>query len=134
MNERRLHASLPIVAGAAALVFTAVRGNPAWLTVALFLAAMTGLKAYLPAFWTLPSMLMTQSAAAASIGLINSFGNLGGMAGPTILGVLKENTNSYQLGIWILATSMVISAAIIVNLGIGRRAPAPAETPVPAEA
>jgi hypothetical protein len=29
---------------------------------------------------------------------------------------------------------MVISAAIIVNLGIGRRAPAPAETPVPAEA
>jgi ACS family tartrate transporter-like MFS transporter len=134
MNERRWHASLPIVAGAAALALTAIRGNPAWLTVTLFLVAMTGLKAYLPAFWTLPSALMTQSAAAASIGLINSFGNLGGMAGPTILGVLKENTNSYQLGIWILATSMVISAAIIVNLGIGRRAPVAAKTPVAAEA
>ncbi|MDR3619558.1 MAG: MFS transporter [Paludisphaera borealis] len=133
MNERRWHASLPIVLGAAALACTAIRGNPAWLTVALFLVAMTGLKAYLPAFWTLPSMLMTQSAAAASIGLINSFGNLGGMVGPTMLGVLKENTNSYQLGIWILSTSMVVSASIIFRLGIGRQAARAAKPAVAVE-
>ncbi len=128
MDERRWHAALPIFLGALALTLVAIQGNPAWLTVLLFFVAMMGLKAYLPAFWALPNLLMTRSAAAASIGLINSFGNLGGMAGPTILGVLKQNTDSYQLGIWILSGSMIVSAMIIFRLGIGRK-PAPAAEP-----
>ena len=41
---------------------------------------MTGLKAYLPAFWSLPTLFLTESAAAGSIGLINSVGNLGGFS------------------------------------------------------
>jgi hypothetical protein len=65
---------------------------------------------------------------------INSFDNLAGMVGQTILDVLKQKTDSYQIGIWILATSMVISATIIVSLGIGRRAPIESKTPVAAEA
>ena len=42
-----------------------------------------GLKAYMPAFWALPSLILTESAAAGSIGLINSVGNLGGFVGPS---------------------------------------------------
>jgi ACS family tartrate transporter-like MFS transporter len=134
MDERRYHAALPIMFGALALTLVAIKGNPAWMTVTLFFVAMMGLKAYLPAFWTLPNMLMSQSAAAASIGLINSFGNLGGMAGPTILGVLKENTDSYQLGIWILSGSMIVSAMIIFSLGIGRKPALAPKAAVAAEA
>ena len=81
-----------------------------WLTVVLFTLAMTGLKAYLPAFWTLPSLFLTESAAAASIGLINSFGNLGGWVGPTVVGVVRQYTGSYRTGLWFLAASMVVSA------------------------
>ena len=83
---------------------------------------MTGMKAYLPAFWTLPSLFLTESAAAATIGLINSFGNLGGWVGPTVVGVVRQYTGSYRSGLWFLAASMVVSAMIIVSLGIGRRA------------
>ena len=89
---------------------------------------MTGLKAYLPAFWTLPSVLMPASAAAASIGLINSFGNLGGWVGPTVVGVVRQYTGSYRSGLWFLAASMVVSAVIIIALGIGQK---PAGKPVP---
>ena len=121
MHERRWHASLPIVFGAIALALTPGSNGSQWLTIALFTLAMTGLKAYLPAFWTLPSELMSASAAAASIGLINAFGNLGGWVGPTVVGVIRQHTGSYRTGLWFLAVSMVISALIIMALGIGRR-------------
>jgi ACS family tartrate transporter-like MFS transporter len=125
-HERRWHASLPIILGAIALAFTpGTKGTP-WLTVVLFTLAMTGVKAYLPAFWTLPSLLTAEAAAAASIGLINSFGNLGGWVGPTVVGVVRQYTGSYRTGLWFLAASMVVSAMIIVSLGIGRKVkPAP---------
>ena len=120
-HERRWHASLPIVFGAIALVFTPLTQGERWLTIAFFTLAMTGSKAYLPAFWTLPSELMTASAAAASIGLINSFGNLGGAFGPTVVGIVRDATGSYSSGLQFLAVSMVISATMIIVLGIGRK-------------
>jgi ACS family tartrate transporter-like MFS transporter len=80
-----------------------------------------GTKAYLPAFWTLPSLFLTEAAAAGSIGLINSFGNLGGAVGPWLLGIVKDNTGSFLPGILFLCVSMATSATIIVLLGLGRR-------------
>ena len=120
-HERRWHASLPIICGAIALVLTPLSRGERWLTIVLFTLSMTGAKAYLPAFWTLPSEFMSASAAAASIGLINSFGNLGGAVGPTVVGIVRDSTGSYSVGLRFLAVSMVISAVIIITLGIGRK-------------
>lgn len=134
-RERRFHAALPILLGALALVFAPWSEGTLWLTVALFTVAMLGLKAYLPAFWALPSLMLTEAAAATSIGLINSFGNLGGWVGPTVVGVVRQSTGSYQIGLWILAGSMSMAAVIILSLGIGRSpARQPKEATLPPEA
>jgi ACS family tartrate transporter-like MFS transporter len=121
-RERRWHASLPIILGAAALVLVPDSKGSLWLTIALFTFAMIGMKAYLPAFWALPSLFLTESAAAASIGLINSCGNLGGWVGPSVLGFVKQATGSYRYGLWFLSCSVTISALIIASLGIGAKA------------
>lgn len=122
MHERRLHAVIPIYLGAMALAVVALLdAPPLWLTVTLFVLAMTGLKAYLPAFWSLPSLFLTEAAAAGSIGLINSVGNLGGFLGPYMLGNIEKQTGSFNNGMLILATSMVISASLILTLGLGKR-------------
>ena len=76
---------------------------------------------FLPAFWAIPSLLLTEAAAAGCIGLINSIGNLGGLVGPSILGTVKKNTGDYRPGMMILAASMAIGATIILNLGLGKR-------------
>jgi MFS transporter, ACS family, tartrate transporter len=121
-HERRLHASLPIYMGATALtVLVLVEKPPLWLTVSLFILTMTGLKAYLPAFWSLPTLFLSQSAAAGSIGLINSVGNLGGALGPSILGIVRTYTGSFRGGLMYLAASMAVSASIILMLGLGKR-------------
>jgi ACS family tartrate transporter-like MFS transporter len=127
-HERRWHASLPIIMGAAALVLAPDTKGYLWLTMTIFTVAMIGVKAYLPAFWALPSLFLTESAAAASIGLINSCGNLGGWMGPTVLGVVKQVTGNYRYGLWFLSGSVIVSALIIANLGIGRKASPAAET------
>jgi ACS family tartrate transporter-like MFS transporter len=57
-GERRLHTAVPIYLGATALVATVASPVPLPLALAivLFTVAATGLKAYLPAFWSLPSL------------------------------------------------------------------------------
>jgi len=93
--------------------------------------AMTGLKAYLPAFWSLPTLFLSESAAAGSIGLINSVGNLGGWIGPWMMGWIKQNTGSFKGGLTYLACSMTVSATIILLLGLGRRVAKPDAKPDP---
>jgi MFS transporter, ACS family, tartrate transporter len=127
-GERRLHGSMPIYIGAVALGCTTL--IPASLpfnarlgmAVMLFTIALMGLKAYMPAFWALPSLFLTEAAAAGSIGLINSVGNLGGFVGPSLLGLVESQTHSFLPGLLYLCVSMIIAATIIVALGLGHRA------------
>jgi ACS family tartrate transporter-like MFS transporter len=121
MKERRLHAVIPIVTGSLALFCAAFSNGNLPVTVACFMIAASGLKAYLPAFWSMPSLFLTSTAAAGSIGLINSVGNLGGFLGPALLGWLKTNTGSYQVGLCCLAGSMLVTATMLFYLGLGRK-------------
>jgi ACS family tartrate transporter-like MFS transporter len=130
-GERRLHAVLPIYMGATALLVMVALQPPLWLTVTLFTIAMAGLKAYLPAFWSLPTLFLTQAAAAGSIGLINSVGNLGGWIGPWMMGKIETLTGSFRGGLTYLAVSMTISATIILWLGLGKRPSKPEDHPDP---
>jgi MFS transporter, ACS family, tartrate transporter len=120
-HERRWHASLPIILGAVALAVIPGSKGTLWLTIGFFTLAMIGMKSYLPAFWALPSLFLTESAAAASIGLINSCGNLGGAVGPSVIGFVKEATGEYRYGLWYLGASVIVSSLIIISIGIGGR-------------
>jgi ACS family tartrate transporter-like MFS transporter len=120
-KERRLHAAVPIYIGAGALTLTLVGRHPLPLMIVLFAIAATGLKAYLPAFWALPSLFLTEAAAAGSVGLINSVGNLGGFIGPKVLGYVETKVGSFIPGMMFLCVSMATAASIIVGLGLGRR-------------
>ena len=119
-KERRLHTTIPIALGAAGLLLaTLSRGNLA-LTVAAFMLAYAGFKAYLPAFWSLPSIFLTDTAAAGSIGFINSVGNLGGFMGPAVLGKLEVMTGSFEGGMYFLVVCMSLSAITVFSLGLGK--------------
>jgi ACS family tartrate transporter-like MFS transporter len=115
-KERRFHAAIPIFIGAIGLGLTLIRNQPLATMIILFTVTSIGTKAYLPAFWSLPSLFLSESAAAGSIGLINSIGNIGGGVGPVILGVFKDRTGSFFLGILSLSISMGLTAVILMTL------------------
>ncbi len=120
-RERRLHAVVPICLGMIALAIVPWTRGHLPLTVGCFMLVLAGLKAYQPAFWSLPNLFLTEVAAAGSIGLINSVGNLGGFFGPAILGKVETITRSFVGGIYYLSGSMAVCAIIIFVLGLGRR-------------
>ncbi len=124
-KERCLHAVVPMILAVLALGLAPFTQGHLPLTIVCFMVAFTGLKSYQPAFWSLPTLFLTDTAAAGSIGLINSIGNLGGFLGPTLFGRIDKLTGSFVGGIYFICGAMAICATIILSLQVGRRDPRP---------
>ncbi|MEP7074194.1 MAG: MFS transporter [Acidobacteriota bacterium] len=114
-GERRWHTAVSLFAVCLGLVLSTVFHENPVASIAMFCIAGAGLYAYLPGFWALPGRFLTGSAAAASIGLINSVGNLGGFAGSYLVGYLNTKTGSFYAGVIYLSCS-AFAAAIFVLL------------------
>ena len=67
-------------------------------------------------FWTLPTIFLSGPAAAASIALINATGNLGGFAGPYLIGYLADLTGGYTAGLMYLISCGVLASGLILSL------------------
>jgi ACS family tartrate transporter-like MFS transporter len=115
-GERRWHLASCALAAAAGLVLAALAKSSVPLLVVAFTICQAGQRAVQPLFWTIPPLLLGGTAAAAGFALINSIGNLGGFAGPTAMGYLREVSGGYERGLLTLAVSLVIQAAIVVML------------------
>jgi len=118
-KERKLHTVVPMLCAATALLLVSRSAGHLAVTIALFTLAAAGIKAYQPSFWALPSLLLTEAGAAGSIGLINSVGNLGGFVGPYMMGWLEHTTGSFVGGLAVLSASLMLSAVIVLCLGLG---------------
>jgi ACS family tartrate transporter-like MFS transporter len=113
-GERRWHTAIPRFAGGLALaaLTPAVIGLPA--AIALFAIASAGIVAGYPPFWAIPSSFLGTTATAASIGLISSLGNLGGFAGPYVIGWVSTKTGSYIGGLLSVAVALLLSGLFAV--------------------
>lgn len=119
-GERRRHAAVPIFLCGVTLLLTVVAGSHLSLALTLFTIMGACYFAYHPCFWAVPSAFLSESAAAASIGLINSVGNLGGFVGPLLMGYLKNRTNSFTPGILYLVGWLCLSGILMLAVGAGR--------------
>lgn len=90
-------------------------GHP-YLVVASFCAAGFFAQAYLPAFWTFPSALLTKSGAAVAVGIITTLGGLGGLFGPWIFGYLRTVTLDFHTGLWFLAGALAVGGTLALWL------------------
>jgi MFS transporter, ACS family, tartrate transporter len=112
-GERRWHVAIAALAAAAALVFAGYAQNVAWLIVG-FSVAMIGVQSMNGPFWAMPSKLLSGSAAAAGIALINSVGNLGGGFGPYWIGHLRSMSGSFRAGLLSVAGILAVAAVVVL--------------------
>ncbi len=119
--ERRYHVAIPAIVAAAALVLLGATRSPFYSVTLLSLAA-AGIYSMLGPFWTLPGEFLTGFSAAAGIALINSVGNLGGFAGPFMIGTIAMKTGNLYAGLATAGLALFISAALVLLLP--RNAPA----------
>jgi len=123
-RERRWHAAVPVILSGVATFLAIKFGSSLLLSVTFFTLVGGAYYAYHPPFWAVPTEFLSGSAAAASIGLINSFGNLGGFVGPMVMGYLASRTQSFHVGLWYLVASFCLSGILMLEVRAGRRPPA----------
>jgi ACS family tartrate transporter-like MFS transporter len=113
-RERRWHVALSAIAGAAGLLSAGIATNPVMELAALSLAA-AGIWGTLGPFWAMSSKSLAGTGAAAGIALINSVGNLGGFLGPYLIGWVRTRTNSFALGLMVLALFLIAGAVVTLT-------------------
>jgi len=115
-RERRLHTAVPLFVGAACLGAALFTGGHLFVAFVMMVVVGACTTAFLPSFWPLPTQFLSASAAAASIGLINALGNLGGFLGPYAMGFLRSRTGSFTAGLVVLLACMAAGGALVLFL------------------
>lgn len=123
-SERKFHAALPILLFGVALLVSVFAGKNIALAIAAFSVATMALYSFPSPFWALPTMFLSGPAAAASIALINSIGNLGGFLGPYVIGYLSDLTGGFTAGLLYLVGAGFVGGLLVLSLR-PEKAPAP---------
>ncbi len=123
-GERRAHVAVAAFTSAAGFGVAASAGNP-WLAMCGLTVAFVGLKAAMGPFWAMGTTFLGGTAAAAGIAFINSVGNLGGFAGPTLVGFIRDETGSNTVALYALGGALLLMGlfALLIKDG-GRASPA----------
>ncbi|SAL09288.1 major facilitator transporter [Caballeronia peredens] len=121
-GERTWHVVLACVAAAVGLVIAAMANSVVGLIASLTLVNI-GISCAKPPLWTMPTMFLSGAAAATGIAAINSIGNLGGFAGPVMIGWIKDQTGSFSGGLYFVAGLLVMSAVLTLLLARSQKSP-----------
>ena len=114
-NERTWHVILACLAASIGLVIAAGANSVVGLIAALTIVNI-GISCAKPPLWSMPTMFLSGAAAATGIATINSIGNLGGFAGPAMIGWVKDQTGSYAGGLYFVAGLLMLSAVLTLLL------------------
>lgn len=120
-GERRLHAAVPLLIGAAGFLALMFFHSP-FAVVLFFSFVAFGTYGFFGPFYASPGAFLTGASAAAGIALITSISNLGGFAGPYAVGLLKQPGGNLSAGFGVAGAALLVSATLFLFLPLGHRA------------
>lgn len=112
--ERRWHTLVCAIVAAVGLSFSAAYESNTWMAVSAATLGMVGIMACLSVFWSVPTAILSGTAAAGGIALVNSMGNLSGFVSPYMLGYIKDATKSLAVGLYVLAGFIILGAILVM--------------------
>ncbi|MDH0970763.1 MFS transporter [Acinetobacter johnsonii] len=119
-NERTWHVALACLTAAVGLAIAASTGSMFGLIAALTIVNV-GICCSKPPLWSMPTMFLSGAAAATGIATINSIGNLGGFAGPAMIGWVKDQTGSFAGGLYFVAGLLILSTVLTLVLSFTQK-------------
>lgn len=119
-NERTWHVALACLTAAVGLAIAASTGSMFGLIAALTIVNV-GISCSKPPLWSMPTMFLSGAAAATGIATINSIRNLGGFAGPAMIGWVKDQTGSFAGGLYFVAGLLILSTVLTLVLSFTQK-------------
>jgi ACS family tartrate transporter-like MFS transporter len=126
-RERYWHAAIACLVAALGMAIAAAAGSSIAVAIAGLSLTAVGVSAAKPPLWSLPTTFFAGTGAAASIGMINSLGTLGGFVGPWMIGAADTAGGHFSRGLEWVGGTLVVSAVTILALRVVRN-PVAAET------
>ena len=112
-QERRWHVlGCGSVAGVSLMLLPLGAGNIV-ITVALLMVSSAAVFGFLALFWTIPSALFKDNAAAGALALVSSIGALGGTFSPIFIGWAKELTGSFYYALGTMGGIFLVSLLLL---------------------
>ncbi|MEN3268600.1 MFS transporter [Pseudonocardia sp.] len=96
------------------MLIASLTGNAVFALVGLCLGAC--IQAAVPLLYSFPAQHFPGAKGAVALALVNSIGNIGGFAGPYLLGMLRDGTGSDTFGLLVLSLSFLLAAALSIGL------------------
>lgn len=119
-GERHMHAAAACFLNFAGLAVCVFLQDPILMMMAIILAQM-GQSSIAPPFWALPTAMLSGTAAAGGIAMINAVGNLGGFLGPFMMGSIRDSTGSFSIGLLSIATGALVASVVLLTIGHDQR-------------
>jgi MFS transporter, ACS family, tartrate transporter len=117
-GERRWHTALPLFASGLMFELVLLTHHAVPLAILLLLLGSGIFFAFYPVFWSIPTMMLSESAAAATFGLINSLGQCGGFAGPFVIGLLNDTTHSLNASFAFIGLAYLAAGVFTLTLRV----------------
>jgi ACS family tartrate transporter-like MFS transporter len=114
-GETVWHTVIVAIVGSLGLAAAAYAPSHALAMVALSFAAI-GSAAALPTFWSFCTLTLGPADAVVGVAVINSIGNLSGLAGPWLVGLIKHATGDFSVALLALAAGPLLTAALILRI------------------
>ena len=128
-SDRTIYPAIALFVGAIALVSSAFTPTPV-LTIAALCVAVAAINACVATFWAVPSGFLTGRAAAGGIAMIVSIGNLGGFAGPYMIGFVRDLSGGFTAPLVAIGCALLFGATLMVVFGrLVRRDAVPSAIP-----
>ncbi|TNH43367.1 4-hydroxyphenylacetate permease [Photorhabdus luminescens] len=112
LQERKMHTALPYLFAAVGWILTSLTNHSVIQLIGIIMAS-TGSFTAMAVFWTTPDQAISLRARAIGIAVISATGNIGSALSPLLIGWLKDQTGSFNTGLYFVAGLLVIGAAII---------------------
>jgi ACS family tartrate transporter-like MFS transporter len=124
-GDRKWHCIAGQVLTGLLLAASTIPGQPFGLVMVWLFLTGLATQSWPPPFWALPTITLTASAAAASIGFINIFANLAGYLGNHLFGFLRSRGMSNGTGLLLLAGCYLLGGAIVSRVSVARDVTSP---------
>jgi MFS family permease len=122
-GERKKHIAAAFALSAIGFVLCIVAGDHVILGIVGLMLANAGALSIPAIFWSFQTSMLTGTALAGGIALINSTGNLAGFAAPYLIGAVKDATASAAIALWITAGFMVLGGVLTLSVRHSGRVP-----------
>ncbi|MDE1474257.1 4-hydroxyphenylacetate permease [Xenorhabdus bovienii] len=113
LQERKMHTALPYLFAAAGWILTSLTNHNMVQLLGIIMAS-TGSFTAMAVFWTTPDQSISLRARAIGIAVINATGNVGSAVSPLLIGWLKDQTGSFNSGLYFVAGLLIIGALMVL--------------------